>query len=479
MEDIAESVSHAQSMYIDDTLVKIEPQDDESIIVIKQEVNSDDENQVNENEYYSYIDASALEEMNTGTENDSIKDEQNLDTKYVLICENADDNSEVLHLRLLNKPSGSHTLSLNTQNKIETKALKRKYLIMPSKNLEEDVDRPFKCSKCDEKFEVKSHLVMHEVGHEKYKTYKCINNKLQPVMDFEKQEPILHMCDECGITFKHKDDLLAHKPYHDDDQISGCSCRKSLRTTSDLCKCFVRDYSVLQNVREEFEHSQNVATIDMKDTVVIEPVKSKTLKKLCFSCGNMCCNAMRAGGLWICYDCWNTKFKYKRIKTLKRNSPSESKLKYKKSSCAYCLQLHPYKSLQRDHKCLHKPIYMKNEKMQVKQTDEQIGQHFLLSSMDESSVLMENSKYSRSLMIPSRLIKSKTVPCKQFEKQSLWETLSDDDSDNVDDFVMEDTVKQEIVEEDNTTATTILCDRTGELIDLTAENQQLEYGKAD
>lgn len=566
--DISASISNAESLFcVDQTLVKMEPRneyDETSIIVIKQELDSDDENETDDNgEYYSYIDTSALEvdeSLISGIQNHSEEGGElsllNSDANYVMICENIEDNSGVLHFRLLNEKPVVNTFKTvtssienNRQNKLKTKDRMNN---MISIKIQPDVERPFKCSECDATFEVKSHLVMHELGHERYNKYKQTVNLPSTV-----KQPILHLCKYCDASFAYKKHLLMHEVYHENDENSMCSCRKSLRTTSDLCKCVVRECqschrkffaavklgnwnacikcfflndSNLKDSESGSDHLnytkyRNVKTIDVKQKS-IEAAEITNVKKLCYFCGKMCSNVINSGASWVCYNCWNTKMKDKGIKRIKESYPElQKRLKYDKVDCVYCSQLYPYKSLQKDHQCLHKSVYLKDGKeisqaqfennsyIEVRLPDEKIGEHFLLSSMEnslESPILVENSpslkdvssivgtedpvqsKYtSKSLIIPSKQFRPlsnssmKGIPPKQLKQpqSSDWFTYTDDDDDDdcggnsdCEYQVNEKAATVEIAQEDDdSTRTVILCDKTGELIDLmNSETEQLQ-----
>ena len=583
---------------INEAQIKTEPTDDyeeTNLILIKQELEGDDENEANDNEYYGYIDAASLEEIDGNliavsenhSEGDGEFNLQNVNTKnYVMICEEDADNSGLLHLRLVNKPLVNEVeKSIENTSKIKLTTKPRLKTNGVFHDCKPEIHRPFKCSECNERFEVKSHLVMHEIGHERYKKYKPINFGKINSESGVSEEPILSICVKskikspfkcsiCSAKFELKSQVIRHELQHKkldiykrmkmkinstvqtvtrrpDTQIYNrvsagpkshptrkaycenqnleCKCRKGLyiTRTSDLCMCFVR---VCQFCHTEFyaaiklgnwttcmkcffpndkglkgmheiqilnEHNtymnKYIQTVDMKKKSVSN-MDITSGRKLCFSCGKMCSDVISYRCSWMCYDCWNAKLEKKGIKRISKEEYTTIKTgkKNRKVGCMYCLEVFPHKSLQRDHKCPNKPAYIDSkfldihmestDSREVKFPVDEIGHHFLSAPMDyscNSPIFPEN--VTKNLKMPSRQISGHVLSYKQFQLEESqnygWNTYSDDDDDPPV-YNEEDTLNQDVLdtkeEEDDSRRTKILCDKTGQIIDLSSETISLQ-----
>jgi len=212
------------------------------------------------------------------------------------------------------------------------------YVAVPS-------EHRFHCQECSETFELKSRLVMHEIGHEKYRKYGPY-----PRYHFSKRlqsEKLIYECKESNADFELKSCFTLHELMHDKQRTRPCRCRSaSLASASDLCTCVARvclsccrRFFASFRLRNWtlcvkcFSPGASKEKVISSTAVKIEKIKVEKVplkrnrskmsnkkffpslvyvKGLCFSCGKVSAN-VKLGSSWMCYDCWNARLKYKKV----------------------------------------------------------------------------------------------------------------------------------------------------------------------
>jgi hypothetical protein len=207
----------------------------------------------------------------------------------------------------------------------------------------------FKCQECSETFELKSHLVMHEIAHEQYRRYGSF-----PRYYFSKQlqsDKPIYKCKECNASFELKSRFTLHELSHEKRRTRPCHCRStSLASASDLCTCVVRAckscgrrfYASFQlrnwtSCIKCFSPGVSEGKINSSTAVETEDIQVQQVpsnrnrnkmatrkffptldgaKRLCCLCGKMSASVITYGTSWICYDCWNARLKYKNVSNL-------------------------------------------------------------------------------------------------------------------------------------------------------------------
>lgn len=280
--------------------------------------------------------------------------------------------------------------SFNVKVKKETRprSLKTNPVITPS-YVAPVVEHEFKCQECNETFELKSHLVMHEISHEQYRRYKAYASP-----DYVKQsqsEQQVYKCKECNANFELKSSFYLHKLWHEKQRTKVCRCKSApSASVSDLCTCIVRvcnlcNKSFFASVRLknwtscircllQMDTKKKIKQTSAERTQASKRYRNKVsnrkfdstltdVKRLCYFCGKMCANVVKFGLSWICYDCWNAKLKQKcATDDMELNNESlQEESDYPGLNCTYCLRLFPLKSCYPDHKCFHKSVYLWNQ----------------------------------------------------------------------------------------------------------------------
>lgn len=349
----------------------------------------------------------------------------------------------------------------------------------------------FQCQECGETFELKSHLVMHEIGHEKYRKYGPypryhISKQLQS------DKPI-HQCKECNAVFELKSCFTLHELMHDKQRIRPCHCRSaSLASASDLCTCVVR--MCLSCCRRFFASCRlrnwtlcvkclpqgaskgyvNSSTAVKTEKIKVEKLQSKRsrskmpnktffpslvyVKGLCFSCGKVSGSDIKLGSLWMCYDCWNARLKYKKISNflgLSKEIVPHGTAEYLRPNCAYCLKLYPLRSNWSNYQCFHKSVYLKG----LDVDDSEVGQQFLLPPTPKS---FEPSYLQGELIMWN---------------QSSWFDDFNESEDEQEGEMVTDKTEVSDFNDGSSLSNVILCDKTGQLIDLRCEDELLAPDK--
>ena len=346
-------------------------------------------------------------------------------------------------------------------------------------------ERKFKCQECSETFELKSCLVMHEIGHEKYR-----RRGPYPRYGYSKQlqsgKPI-YQCKECNANFEHKSFLTLHELLHDKRKTRPCRCRSaSLASASDLCICVVRmckscgrGFFASFRLRNwtlcvqcflpgSSKGKVNSSTAVKKEGIKVEKVPSKRnrskisskkffsslddVESLCFSCGKVSASVIKLGTSWVCYNCWKPKLKYKNISNflgLSKGIVPQGTAKYLRPNCAYCLKLYPLRSNWSNYQCFHKSVYLNGCDVD----DFKAGQHFLLASAEKP-------------FEPSYLQSELTM-----WNQPPWFDDFNNSEDEQEGKMVIDTNEVSDVNDGSSLSNVILCDKTGELIDLRCEDE--------
>jgi len=347
--------------------------------------------------------------------------------------------------------------------------------------------RRFQCQECSETFELKSHLVMHEIGHEKYRKYGPYPRYHFP-RQLQSDKPI-YQCKECNVDFELKSCFTLHELMHDKKRTRPCHCRSaSLASASDLCTCVVR---VCRSCCRRFFAScrlrnwtscvkcflqgaskgyMNSFSAVKTEKIKVEKVESKRnrskmpnkeffpslvyVKRLCFSCGKVGANNSKLGSLWMCYECWNARLKYKKVNNflgLSKEIVPQGTAEYLRPNCAYCLKLRPLGSNCSNYDCFHKSVYLKGRDVD----DFEVGQQFLLPSTEKS---FEPSYLQSELMMWN---------------QSSWFDDFNKSEDEQEGKMVTDKTEVSDVNDGSSLSNVILCDKTGELIDLRCEDELL------
>lgn len=346
-------------------------------------------------------------------------------------------------------------------------------------------ERRFHCQECSETFELKSHLVMHEISHEKYRRYGPY-----PRYHFSKQlqsDKLIYKCKECSAKFELKSCFTLHELMHDKRRTRPCRCRDaSLAGATDLCTCVER--VCLSCCRRFFASFQlrnwtlcikcfspgaskgkvNSSSAVQTKKNKVEKVPSKWnrskmsnrkffpslgyVKRLCFSCGKVSANVIKLGTSWMCYDCWNAKLKYKNVSNflgLIKEIVPQGTAEYLRPNCAYCVKLYPLRSNWSNYQCFHKPVYLK-----VCDVDDfKDVQQFLLPSAEKPF----EPSYLQSELI--------------MWNQSPWFDDFNKSEDEQEGEMAIDTNEVADVNDGSSLNNVILCDKTGELIDLRCEDE--------
>lgn len=346
-------------------------------------------------------------------------------------------------------------------------------------------ERRFQCQECSETFELKSHLVMHEIGHEKYRKYGPY-----PRYNFSRQlqsEKPIYQCKECNADFELKSCFTLHEMMHDKQRTRPCHCRSaSSASASDLCMCVVR--VCLSCCRRFFASFQlrnwtlcvkcfssgaSKGKIISSTAVKTEKIKVEKMplkrnrskmsnekffpslvyiKGLCFSCGKVSAND-KLGSSRMCYDCWNARLKYKKVSNfleLSKEIMPQGTAEYLRPICAYCLQLYPLRSNWSNYQCFHKSVYLKGRDVD----DFEVGQQFLLPSTEKPF----EPSYLQSELI--------------MWNHSPWFDDFNKSEDEQEGEMVIDTTEVSDVNDESSLNNVILCDKTGELIDLRCEDDE-------
>jgi len=342
----------------------------------------------------------------------------------------------------------------------------------------------FQCQECSETFELKSHLVMHEIGHEKYRKYGPY-----PRYHFSRQlrsdQPI-YQCKECNIDFELKSCFTLHELMHDKQRIRPCNCRSaSLASASDLCTCVVRvcvsccrrffascrlrnwTLCVKCLLAGDSQGYGNSSTAVKTEKIKVEKLQSKRNRskmpnkkvfpslvyviRCCFSCGKVSANNNELGSLWMCYECWNARLKYKKVNNflgLSKEIVPQGTAEYLRPNCAYCLKLYPLRSNWSNYQCFHKSEYLKGHDVD----DFEVGQQFLLPSTEKSF----EPSYLQSEMI-------------MWNQSSWFDDFNKSEDEQEGEMVVDKTEVSDVID-GSSLSNVILCDKTGELIDLKSED---------
>jgi hypothetical protein len=340
------------------------------------------------------------------------------------------------------------------------------------------VKHQFKCLECSETFELKSHLVMHEIGHEQYRRYGSF-----PVCHFSKplqSHKPFYECKECNANFELKSLFTLHELSHEKQRTRPCYCKStSFTSASDLCTCIERVCKTcgrrffasfgLRNwtlcIKCLSPHSSTEAKTE-EIQVEREPLKRNRnkisnikfspmlvdVKRLCCSCGKMSANVIKSGASWMCYDCFNARLKYKNVnnflglssKIVPQKTAGNSRL-----NCTYCLKLYPLRSDGSYHQCFHKSVYLKG----CDADDFKIGQRFLLHSTEKP---IEPSFLQNELIV--------------WNQSASFDDFNEREDEQEGEMVI-DTTEASDVNDGPSVSNVILCDKTGELIDLRCEDE--------
>jgi hypothetical protein len=297
------------------------------------------------------------------------------------------------------------------------------------KRSQSDLDRKFKCKECSETFELKSHLVMHEISHEQYRRYESVSSpiyakqsqsglehklkckvccktfelKSDLVMhkishlqcrrykslsrsDYTKQPQSgqhVYKCKECNAVFELRSIFIQHELLHKKQSSKLCRCRSvPSASVSDLCTCVVRVCILcstsffasvrLRNwtlcircfLRVDRQIKKNQASA--AKTQASKRFKNKMtngklftavtdIKRLCYSCGEMCVSVVKYGPSWMCNNCWSARFSPKWVAYslgLNNETLQQESAECRSLSCTYCL---------RNHECFDKSLDLLNQ----------------------------------------------------------------------------------------------------------------------
>jgi hypothetical protein len=478
----------------------------QEMIIIKEEVLSDDEGVLN--------DASADEYYNTGgtslpvnvecleMENDNLvslannTSDQGLNVVEVLADSTLrnfrhvyDDvesalglDSKTVNLHLANNKDRTrkhrehisfvNSLNVNVKKVTQQRQLKTKSVIAPS-YVTPAVEHEFKCQECSETFELKSHLVMHEISHEQYRRYKAL---LKP--DYTKKsqsDQRIYKCKECNANFELKSSFILHELWHEKQRNKLCRCKSALSASvSDLCTCVVRictlcSISFFASVRLrnwtscvrcllQMDSRRKIKRASAVKTQASKRFRNKVsdrnfvstvtdVKRLCYSCGKMCANVVKFGTSWTCYDCWNAKLKQKcatNVLGLNNEILEQESVEYSGLNCTYCLRLFPLKSYQPNHKCFHKSVYLWNHCTWFDDCNEREDEDVELSERGDEDDVELNERGDEDVELNER-------------------------GDEEDVEMVIDTTELPDINDGSSSSKVILCDKTGELIDLRSE----------
>jgi hypothetical protein len=447
----------------------------QEIVIVKEEVLSDDEGILN--------DASSDEHYNAGgtslpvnvecseVENDDCVRHANNTLNHVT-------HGIRKHQKRINFV---RSVNVDVKNVVQQQQLEVKPMTVPS-YMAPAVQHQFRCGECSETFELKSRLVMHEISHEQFRRYSSLSRP-----NFMKQSAQdIYSCRECSANFELKSHFLLHELWHEKQRTKLCRCKSApSASTSDLCTCVVRlcnlcGKSFFASVRLrnwascmrcflQINSKQKIksATAGKMHQIRVKEIPSKRMrnkrsnrnfvtsvtdvKRLCYSCGNMCANVVKFGTSWMCYDCWNARLKRKGVGTplaLNNEVLQQESTGYPGLNCTYCLRLCPLQSLQPNHQCFHKSVYLKEYD---DFDDYKIGCHFLLSSVEKP---FEQSYLQNDLILFN---------------QPTWFNDFNESEDEQDGEMVIDTTQVSDINDDSSSSKVILCDKTGKLIDLRSE----------
>jgi hypothetical protein len=166
----------------------------------------------------------------------------------------------------------------------------------------------------------------------------------------------------------------------------------------------------------------------------------------------MSTDVITLGSSWMCYDCWNARLKYKKISNflgLSKEIMPRGTAEYLRPNCAYCLKLYPLRSNWSNYQCFHKSVYLKGHDVD----DFEVGQQFLLPSTE---------KPFEPSYLQSELIMWNQSPC--------FDDFNKSEDEQEGEMVI-DTTEVSDVNDGTSLSNVILCDKTGELIDLRCEDE--------
>jgi predicted nucleic acid-binding Zn ribbon protein len=282
---------------------------------------------------------SALENFDTFS---VLKSDLGVNSKSVKqhLGNNRDVARKLNSLKNCGTPVKVNVKKLKQRLQLETKSMTApSYTAVPA-------EHRFKCQECSETFELNSHFVMHEIGHEQYRRYVSF-----PRYHFSKQlqsDKPIYKCQECNANFELKSRFTLHELSHEKQRSRPCRCRSaSLASSSDLCTCVVR---VCKSCGRRFfatfglrnwtlcikcfspgdsKGNINSSTPVKSEEIQVQQVPSKRnrnktsnrkmypmlvdAKRLCCSCGKMSVNVIKFRASWMCYDCWKARLKYKNV----------------------------------------------------------------------------------------------------------------------------------------------------------------------
>jgi len=128
---------------------------------------------------------------------------------------------------------------------------------------------------------------------------------------------------------------------------------------------------------------------------------------------------------------------------------------YIRPNCAYCLKLYPLRSNWSNYQCFHKSFYLKG----LDVDDSEVGQQFLLPSTQKS---FEPSYLQGELIMWN---------------QSSWFDDFNESEDKQEGKMVTDKTEVSDVNDGSSLSNVILCDKTGQLIDLRCEDELLASDK--
>jgi hypothetical protein len=176
------------------------------------------------------------------------------------------------------------------------------------------------------------------------------------------------------------------------------------------------------------------------------------VKRLCFSCGKGSANVIKSGSSWMCYDCWKARLKYKNVSNflgMRKEIVPLGTAEYLRPNCANCLQSYPLRSTWSNYQCFHKSVSLKG-----RDDDFEVGQQFILPSAEKP---FEPSYLQNELIVWN---------------QTPWFDDFNKSEDKQEGEVVIDTTEVSYINDGSSLSNVIiLCDKTGELIDLRCENE--------